>query len=352
MTPTLKDELGLDAVCVQLDEILSRIDKQETEKPAKKGPITPLPDYTPSLVDSKIGVSEMVDAIHSLYSFNRDRDTTIFLDLEGYNLGRDGTLALMQIYVPGTSIVYILDVHNLGAAAFDTPGIRTDSTTLRQILEADCIRTAFWDCRADSDALFAHYGIRLNSTSVDDVQLLDAATTTRYQDRKKLKGLRRVVESRIHVPRAQLEGWIATKEEGFLLVREGPNWKEKQEQDIAECKRRQKLSVEGNTTVKLMTPEDCVDDGWREKTAWEQRPLPQAMLGYAAGDVVVLPILLDHFLEHATLSEARKNAVRVETVKRISKSHAAVKIEGSADSPKGWAASNWCEEPSWINSLN
>jgi hypothetical protein len=38
----------------------------------------------------------------------------LFLDLEGVSLGRQGTISILQVLVPPSRTVYLLDVHVLG----------------------------------------------------------------------------------------------------------------------------------------------------------------------------------------------------------------------------------------------
>lgn len=81
--------------------------------------------------------------------------------------------------------------------------------------------------------------------------------------------------------------------------------------------------------------EELADDGWVEAEAWEQRPLPAALVEYAAGHGVVLPLLLKHFAHHERLTEARKAAVAEETVKRVRGSQAAVLVRSDNVAPQG-----------------
>lgn len=46
---------------------------------------------------------------------------SLYLDLEGARLSRDGTVSLITPYVLPISAVYLIDIHTLGATAFSTP---------------------------------------------------------------------------------------------------------------------------------------------------------------------------------------------------------------------------------------
>jgi exonuclease 3'-5' domain-containing protein 1 len=129
---------------------------------------------------------------------------SLYIDLEGVKLSRNGTISLLTLYVLPQDTVYITDIHNLGADAFSTPAAvptiapkESDNTvtnpeakepplTLKSILQDANVPKVFFDSRNDSDALFAHFGIRLQC--IHDIQLMDLATTTR-SSRDYLSGL-------------------------------------------------------------------------------------------------------------------------------------------------------------------
>ena len=76
---------------------------------------------------------------------------TLYIDLEGNNLSRHGTLSLVTILIEPREKVYLIDVTKLGRDAFDTVGL--DGRSVRNILEARDIIKVFFDIRNDSDAL-------------------------------------------------------------------------------------------------------------------------------------------------------------------------------------------------------
>jgi exonuclease 3'-5' domain-containing protein 1 len=65
----------------------------------------------------------------------------------------------MQIFIPSRDRVYIVDVHTLKNTPFTASGRRGRS--LKTILESPDDKKVFFDFRNDSDALFAHLGIRV-----------------------------------------------------------------------------------------------------------------------------------------------------------------------------------------------
>lgn len=121
------------------------------------------------MVDTAEAVSSMVDTLSGLPS----TPPSIYVDLEGVNLSRHGTISILQIYVSTTAENYLVDVKTLGEAAFSTKGT-SSSNTLKDILESESIPKVFFDVRNDSDALFSHYGIKLQG--IHDVQLMEFAT--------------------------------------------------------------------------------------------------------------------------------------------------------------------------------
>ncbi|KAG5495497.1 hypothetical protein GH5_03159 [Leishmania sp. Ghana 2012 LV757] len=86
---------------------------------------------------------------------------TIALDLEGRSLGRTGSICIITLATYTT--VYIIDLVLLGAEALCA------GSTLRYVLESCDIVKLMFDCRADCDALFFLYGVRLQS--VCDLQI-------------------------------------------------------------------------------------------------------------------------------------------------------------------------------------
>ena len=351
MVPGLDKELGLQRVPAMLDLLNSRIVKQDTDKWIKKsGPVTPLPSYDVVFIDTAGGVGKVVDKIIDSHH-PRAEAPIIYVDLEGFELGRNGTLCMLQIYMPRVSTVYLLDVHTLSDATFHSSGTlpygRTGATwTLKDILESTDIRKAFWDCRKDSDALFSHFNVRLDATAVDDVQLLDLASLDDQRRRKKVKSLDMAVDCRIHLPQDEADEWKATKKEIACVIKEGPNWRQKLEMDTAKakaiCDGHEDHGAPGEVNGRgTLTQGDLVDDGWEKSVAWEQRPLPEQMLKYACGDVIILPILYRHFAGHDRYTALRRKAVQEETARRILGSQAEVLMPFGNDAPQGWSDREW-----------
>lgn len=102
------------------------------------------------------------------------------LDSEGWNLGIDGTLTILQMRIRSKKYAYIFDVLTLeGKKMFETEG--AEGQSLKKVLEAKEHIQVWWDIRQDTEALFHHYGILIGSRI--DLQLMELASrTTPYRD--------------------------------------------------------------------------------------------------------------------------------------------------------------------------
>lgn len=89
----------------------------------------------------------------------KDGPPSLYVDLEGNNLSRAGTLSLVTSLVEPQEKVYLVDVTTLGRDAFDDAG--SAGRSLGDILESSKIIKVFFDIRNDTDALFGLYGIHV-----------------------------------------------------------------------------------------------------------------------------------------------------------------------------------------------
>eukprot|EP01038_Epipyxis_sp_PR26KG_P009331 gene9331-12573_t len=80
-----------------------------------------------------------------------NKNKIIALDLEGKNLGREGTIGLIQIGLPDEVFVFDMECG------------------LKEILESETIHKIMFDCRNDADILFHNFGIQIRT--VLDLQL-------------------------------------------------------------------------------------------------------------------------------------------------------------------------------------
>ena len=117
-----------------------------------------------NIVDTPEAVANLIDNIT-----NATRTPFIFVDLEGINLSRQGSISLMQLLMPPNPVVHLVDVFSLQREALDTVG--TMGKSLKTLLESEHFAKIFFDVRNDCDALFSHFGVSL--TGVIDLQLVE-----------------------------------------------------------------------------------------------------------------------------------------------------------------------------------
>ncbi|KAI6851069.1 hypothetical protein KC323_g9542, partial [Hortaea werneckii] len=150
-----------------------------------------------TIVDTKDQIVSILEALASPESSSN----TIFVDMEGVNLSRHGSISLMQIYAPESRNIFIVDIYTLGAQAFDIPG--PQGNTLKNMLEGSEITKYLFDARNDADALHALFNIRL--AHVVDVQLLELASRT--GSKHVLRGLAACVEQEQVLTEAATGQW-------------------------------------------------------------------------------------------------------------------------------------------------
>ncbi|KAK3381915.1 ribonuclease H-like domain-containing protein [Podospora didyma] len=160
-------------------------------------------DYT--LVDSHESVLDLIKVIQPLPT----DIPCLFLDLEGVNLCRHGTISLITLFIAPHSRACIIDVNKLQAATFTTAA--EDGTTLKTILKSPTITKIFFDVRNDSDALHHHFGVRL--AGIEDVQLMEVATRFPNQ-RHQVKGLAKSIELFAPISDDEKMKWKAIKKKG------------------------------------------------------------------------------------------------------------------------------------------
>ncbi|KAF5671255.1 3' 5' exonuclease [Fusarium heterosporum] len=247
-------------------------------------------DKKPSIIwaDDAAAISRLVDAIEH----GQQDAPSIFVDLEGVNLSRQGTISIMQIYDAIEGCTYLIDVHTLGKKCFLTPN--EHGRTLKNILEDKDTIKIFFDVRNDSDALYAHYGIALEG--IHDLQLMELAT--RSFSKQYIKGLSKCIERDAPLSIRERSDWIITKEKG----------------------------------VCLFAPEK---GGSYE--VFNKRPVPENIRLYCAQDVQFLPRLYKYYKAkmtstwHARMVSASKD--------RVSMSQSATyngKGKDKARAPDGW----------------
>ena len=234
-------------------------------------------DIKTDIIDTTKQIGHLVDRLVFYHAPPVPTSPTMYIDLEGVDLCREGTISILTLLVDtGVPNVYLIDVHVLGAQAFNTTGV--EKKTLKDILQDESIPKVFFDVRNDSDALFAHFGVALQG--VEDVQLMESATRRTTTSRRLLSGLARCVED--NVPMSKRGNWKQAKQKGERLF---------------------KPEYGGSYEV------------------FNQRPIPEEIIDYCVGDVQCLPGLRDRFWE--TRTAAWKDLVKGESKKRVAASQRA-----------------------------
>ncbi|KAJ5292110.1 hypothetical protein N7478_001361 [Penicillium angulare] len=164
-------------------------------------------DLSPRIIDTTAAIGELVELLIDV----PNNPPSIYVDLEGINLSRHGSISIMQIYLFPRNEVYLIYVHTLGQDAFSHPS--TSGATLKGILEDESIQKALVDARNDSDALYAHFRVHL--AGIQDIQLLELAT--RSGSRRFINGLARCIERDASLTRSEASAWKIIKDNGRRL---------------------------------------------------------------------------------------------------------------------------------------
>lgn len=211
-----------------------------------------------SLTDTPEGIIELIDLLS--HSDLPTSPPSVYIDLEGINVGRKGSIAILQVYVLPNKKTFLVDVHNLREQAFSTPN--SSGLTLKAILESAIIPKVIFDVRNDSDALYSHFGVKLQG--IIDLQLMELAT--RSHSRKFLSGLGRCMDQDLVQTPEEFEVRSAIKKRG----------------------------------VQLFAPEK----GGRYEV-FNDRPLDPAIVDYCVQDVQLMPQLWNIYNAKLTLMDKR-----------------------------------------------
>lgn len=243
---------------------------------------------SPTLVDTTQALSEMVGLLQNLPT----EPPSLYIDLEGVNLSRFGTVSILQLHVLPTGRTYLIDIHSLRDKSFTT--CADNGWTLKRIFESDTIPKVFFDVRNDSDALYAHFGIRL--ACIQDLQLMELATRTFAK--RTVNGLSRCIERDADLSTSERISWMKTKDSG----------------------------------VRLFAPEK---GGSYE--VFNERPLRAEIMLYCAQDVQILPRLWTHY--DRKLKGGWKKRMLAASEDRVKLSQSATfngKGQHMALAPNGW----------------
>ncbi len=237
--------------------------------------------FVPEIINTTKQISDLVDwLVFRHANVPAWQGPTMYIDLEGVDLCRKGSLSIFTLLIStGITItrICLIDVHTLGAQAFETRG--TEHTTLKDILQDEKIPKVFFDVRNDFDVLFAHFGIALQG--IEDVQLMESATRKTTYSRKFVSGLAKCVENNVfnHKERAN---WLLLKEKGerLFLAKYGGSYE-----------------------------------------VFNQRPMLEDIVSYCVGDVKHLPELRERFWYN--LAYRWKDLVREKSQERVALSQRA-----------------------------
>src|SRR5579871_5241278 len=109
-------------------------------------------------IRNKIILVDSNEVLQKNKHFLRKIKNIIYVDLEGINLGKNGSITLLQIYIPEIDLILIYDF-------LEIKDLFTRCPELKEIFESPRIQKKFFDFRSDINALYFIYNI--------DVQCVD-----------------------------------------------------------------------------------------------------------------------------------------------------------------------------------
>lgn len=201
-------------------------------------------EFVDTLDGLKLALRDILNARQALDAATLNPHTPLlYVDVEGNDLCRHGSVSLVQLHVPRALKTFIIDIFTLGPSAFSTtvpatladltpsesslangepfPGVNAakgEGISLKAILESPHIIKCFFDVRNDADALYNLYGISMQS--VADLQVLEVAT--RRGNKRLLNGLARAIRTDGALQPDVLAHWLDVKERGKALFASSP----------------------------------------------------------------------------------------------------------------------------------
>jgi exonuclease 3'-5' domain-containing protein 1 len=231
------------------------------------------PAFTSNFIDNIPALEALIVAITNLPTTD---SPALYLDLEGINLSRNGSVSLISLFISPMNTAYLIDIHVLGTTAFTTSP-PSSSQSLKIILENPSIPKVFFDVRNDSDALFAHFGIALQG--IVDVQLLELGS--RYgglAHKRTVSGLARCI-----------------KTDAIMSVEDKRDW------ETVKDKGRELFAPEKGGSYEV----------------FNKRPLGEELAMYCVQDVRFLPGLYECYLRRLDGNGTWKRKIEVETKARV-----------------------------------
>ena len=305
--PNLEKDMKLEDIRLLTGDIVLRAQTKDTSKPHKNiRPLDHLPTPIVVFADTPALVADLVDCIMEEEGKAAPDPAIISMDCEGVDLGRNGSLTLVQFYIPAAEKVYIVDVQTLGHKAFSIFVKReTEAVNLKMILESEETIKTLWDCRSDSDALKWHFDVTLQG--IFDGQLAEIATRQRSKA-KHLFGLDTAVRSRLNFSEEAASEFLMTKMDGSHAMDEGID----RILHIRNCREDgSRVDQAGDEVV-----EDRVKNGLAI-SAMVERPLPPLMIEYCTQDVIVLPMLIKKCIQSKYWDDGWSKRVQEESGTRL-----------------------------------
>lgn len=154
----------------------------------------------------------------------------------------------INLYLPKQNEAFILDIDLLGDTALRIAGKRHGQRDLASILQDHRIKKAIFDCRSDSDALYAHHEIILDG--IMDLQLIENATCKTKKTAQRLASLTACI-GRLNIQKSARAQVLSIKEQGKAAMKSG--------------------------------------------NPFHERPLSKLMIDYSIGDLILMPALYGYF---------------------------------------------------------
>lgn len=161
-----------------------------------------------TIIDSKADLLPLLDCIVNVAA----EPPSLYIGLEGFDLGRHGSISILSLHIAPIKRTYLIDVHALGGAAFSTTN--SGGVSLKTVLESATIPKVVFDIRNDSHALFSLFQISVES--IKDLQLMELATRT--GSRELVSSLAMCIEQDSPISAAAKSEWYLTKERYNQLV--------------------------------------------------------------------------------------------------------------------------------------
>jgi exonuclease 3'-5' domain-containing protein 1 len=251
------------------------------------------------IVDSEPKLISLLDKLSSIQPPTTPLSPpSLYLDIEGQNLGRHGKISILSVFIYPGNEVYLIDVHTLQDNAFTTTN--EQGSSLKSVLESSEVPKGFFDIRNDSDALFSLFGIKV--AGIHDLQLMELAC--RQGSRRRVSGLAKCIE-------IDLAG--------------GP--------DQAAAARTLRAKQDGK---RIWDPQHG-----GTHAAFNTRPMPPAVAEYCSADVAMLPSLWKAYIRKIGSDENMfwRREVRLKTLDRIKESQKATYNPQGGD--KSFGPSEW-----------